>query len=590
MPKTSAATIPALDEVSAPRRSGVTGSSYLLTALLIVVAAAVLLPIVVLIVKSLEVPLDAGLEVRYGLEGWISAFSDSSVLSALGNTLSLTLAHQAISLPIGIMVSWLIARTDMPGSRWLEFGFWISFFLPPLSVVQAWILLLAPDYGLVNRALRAAMPGVLPGETGPFDLYSYWGIVFAHLATTTISAKVMLLTPAFRNMDSSLEEAAYVAGQGRLGTLLYILIPIMAPAILATGVMGLIRALEAFEIELVLGGPARIDVYSTLIYRYIRSEPPAYGPASALGLAVIMGLTLVALLPRLLMAGKRYTTLSGRGKLELTRLGGWRWVAFGFVTALVALLTGVPFALLLVGTFMRYFGFFGLPAAWTFEHWVAVLYDPIFLSSLWNTLIIALGVAVFTVGLSVGLAYVITRTRFWGRTLLDLLTWVPFTMPGVLFSLAILWLTLEVWLFRPAYGTTFLLVAVVGLSMLTLGVQIVKSTFLQIGDDLEAASWACGASRFATLRKIVIPLAFNAIAVVGIMGFIAAARNVALLALLSSSDNRPLAILQLEYMAEGSYERASVIGFIIACVTVGVAFAARAYGLQIGPKMRAGGA
>ena len=146
-------------------------------------------------------------------------------------------------------------------------------------------------------------------------------------------------------------------------------------------------------------------------------------------------------------------------------------------------------------------------------------------------------------------------------------------------------MVLETPIFRPLYGTSFLLVIAVGLSMLTIGVQIIKSNLMQMGDDLEKASWAAGAYWFQTLRKIIIPLTAPAIIVVGIMGFISAARNIAHLALLSSSDNRPLAILQLEYMMEGRFEAASVIGVMIAGITIVVAMIARWYGFQLGPNM-----
>jgi len=84
------------------------------------------------------------------------------------------------------------------------------------------------------------------------------------------------------------------------------------------------------------------------------------------------------------------------------------------------------------------------------------------------------------------------------------------------------------------------------------------------GDDLEHVSWTLGASWSATFLRIIVPLAIRAIIVVGLIGFISSARNISHLALLSSSDNRPLALLQLEYMVEGRYEAASVIGAVVA--------------------------
>jgi ABC-type Fe3+ transport system permease subunit len=63
------------------------------------------------------------------------------------------------------------------------------------------------------------------------------------------------------------------------------------PTILVVLLLGTIRSLEAFEIELVLGYEANIDVYSTLIYRQATSAPPQYGQATVLSL-VILGILL----------------------------------------------------------------------------------------------------------------------------------------------------------------------------------------------------------------------------------------------------------------------------------------------------------
>src|SRR5262249_23481621 len=148
-----------------------------------------------------------------------------------------------ISITVGIILAWLLARTDIPLRGVLEFSFWLAYFIPALPVALGWILLLDPKYGLINEWLAR-----LPFVSGPlFDIYSFWGIVWVHLSASTISIKVMLLTPAFRNLDAALEEASHVAGASVLKTLRRIAVPIMTPTILVALILGLIRSLEAFE-------------------------------------------------------------------------------------------------------------------------------------------------------------------------------------------------------------------------------------------------------------------------------------------------------------------------------------------------------
>jgi len=118
----------------------------------------VLYPVVLIVLGSLQTgrPDQAN---AYTLDGWRQALSDASLLSAIGNTVILTAARLALAFPIAILVAWILARTDIPGSHWLEFLFWIAFFLPALPVTLGWILLLAPQYGLLNQVAASQTRG-----------------------------------------------------------------------------------------------------------------------------------------------------------------------------------------------------------------------------------------------------------------------------------------------------------------------------------------------------------------------------------------------------------------------------------------------
>ncbi|HZR03404.1 MAG TPA: iron ABC transporter permease [Burkholderiales bacterium] len=552
---------------------------YLIAA--IAFGVLVLVPLLMLVKASFLV--EAGGRVGYALAGWREALANPGVHSALANTFGLMIAAQAISIPLAILLSWLLGRTDLPARHWLEFGFWVSFFLPSLAVVQGWVLMLDSKFGLLNEALRT----VLPVADGPFNIYSWWGIVFAHLVTTTVSAKVMTMTPAFHGMDARLEEAARMAGDSPLKTLVRIVVPILAPAILVTSIMGVIRALESFEIELVLGLPSGIQVYSTFIYNLVHKETADYTTASALGILMILPMLALVAITRRLMRGDRFTTISGQAKSELIALGAWRWPAFAFVALVVVMLTLIPVAFLCVSSIMSVFGYFNLDQTWTLDHWKAVLQDPVFFASARSTLVLATATLVVATVFSTFAAYAIVRGPARLRAVFDLLSWVPFTMPGVLFSFAILWSLVELGLMKTLYGSTAILVLVVTLGTLTLGVQLVRTNFMQIGSELEQASWISGASWLRTVLKILVPLSIRSLVVVAVMAFISAARNISHLALLVSSNNRPLAVLQLDYMMEGRYEEAAVIGIIVVAFTVGIALLARQMGFTVGPRARA---
>jgi iron(III) transport system permease protein len=551
--------------------------TILCTVVLLLVGFLVLYPLGVLVVGSFEVS-QPGAPAVYSLEGWRTAFTQPGIQSAIVNTVTLAVTYTALSMAVATFVAWALARTDVPGKELLELGFWVAFFLPTLPVILAWVLLLDPQFGLINVGLAQGL-GLPPGL---FNIYSWWGIVFGHLITHAIAIKVMLLVPAFRNMDSALEEASLVAGASGLGTTLRIMLPIMTPAVLLVSLLGVIRGLEAFEIELVLGLPERINVYSTMIYRLVHQSPTQYGPATALGVMILGIMAPVVVLQQWFVARRRYTTVTSHFRIGTVELGPFKWPVFFAILLLVCLLTIVPAIFLAVSTLMRVFGFFTIAEPWTTMHWAAVFADPIFLSSVRNTLLIAGGCAIAAALVYSVIAYIVVRTQFWGRRVLDFLCWAPVALPGLLLSLGYLWMFLDVPLFRPLYGSHWVLILALVLGGMTLGTQLVKAALLQLGNELEEASWVAGGAWWYTYWRVILPLLKPCLLTVAIIAFVNTARNIGTIVLLSTSATRPLSLLQLDFLVDGRYESAAVVGMLIVVLTLGVTLVARALGLSLG--------
>ena len=90
-----------------------------------------------------------------------------------------------------------------------------------------------------------------------------------------ISIKVMLLTPAFRNMDSAMEEAARVGGATNFRTMLRVTLPLMVSPMALVFALQLLRIFQSFETEFLLGQPFGFYVFSTKIFDLVRQPVPA---------------------------------------------------------------------------------------------------------------------------------------------------------------------------------------------------------------------------------------------------------------------------------------------------------------------------
>ena len=551
--------------------------SFFYWLVLAVLLLAVLYPAGVIVFTSFEAP-NGKLAGGLSLQPWRMAFADPAIVSAIWNTLSVTVARQAIALPIAIVLAWIIARTNVPAAACLEFLIWLGYFLPPLPVTMGWILLLEPDYGLLNQWL-SHLPFV---GVAPFNIYSFWGIVWAHLTTSTIAVEVMLLTPAFRNMDSSFEEASLVSGAGVMRTIGKIVVPLLKPIVGVVLLLGIVHSLQAFELELILGFPFRFYVFSTQIHFLLNQQPPQFAAATALGSTILFIMAPLIMCQRAGIARRSYATVSGRYQGRKQSLGKWRWAIFLLVLTVALTITVIPLVFLCLASFMARFGYFNIANPWTALHWTGVLDDSVFLQSLKNTLLLAGATALVAVVLFTAVAYIVIRTRFIGRAVIDMVSWLPSTLPGIILGLGLLSVFLGTPFLRPLYGSMALLIIATVISCMTLGVQVIKGALTQLAVELEEAAQVAGGSAWRSFRDIIVPIITPSVLLVGTLSFIAAARNVSTVALISTSRTRPLSLLQLDFLIESRYESAAVVGIIVVLLTTGVALVSRVLGLRTG--------
>jgi iron(III) transport system permease protein len=529
-------------------------------------------PVALVFVKSFVVSRPGQAEI-WGLQGWIEAFNDATLLSVLFNTFSLAAIRIVISSALAIFFAWVVTRTDTPLKGFIEFMLWLGFFLPVLPMTMGWILLLDSHYGVLNKFLI----GTLGFAGAPFNIFSYWGIIWCHLAFST-SVRFLLITPAFRNMDAALEEASHVSGSNNLGTLMRITIPILAPAILASTALGFIKSLESFELELVLGIPAGIYVLPTRIYDFIHWEPPLFGQATALSSIFLAVIFVLVWVQKALLRDRQYTTVTGRGYISRSlRLGRWRWVTFAICIGFVFVMILLPLAALIMGTFMEVFGFFDLASPWTTRHWRTSFSDPVFLRSLGNTFVLGAGAGLAGIVIYSCLSYLIIRSQIPGKKLMDFLSWLPWSLPGVLLSLALLWTVLGSGsVVKLLYGSLYLLILAMIIKEMPIGTQIFKAGIMQISKELEEASAAAGASWYFTFTRVLIPLLKPTVVAVGLIVFIAAVREVPAVIFLATKQTRTISLLMLDSIAEANMERAAVIGLFIVglvlCLTLMVRF------------------
>ncbi len=492
------------------------------------------------------------------LANYTRLFSQRETWQVIWTTVWMAVVRASLATVIGIFLAWVVTRTDTPLRRVISVMVWVGFFAPLLPILVAWVLI-AGEVGILNSLLQQ-----LPFVDGPiFNVYSYAGIIW--VSSLNLAALVFILVePAFRAMDASLEEGARMCGASRFTTLTRITIPAIGPAILGALLYSFVLAVESFEPEVMLGTPARISVLSTRIYSMAQEYPQDVPGAITLSSFILVSVSLMLVLQNRLLAGRSYVTVTGRASAaRVMPLGRWRWLTLALCILYFMCATVLPVGVLLVGSFMRGWGIWRAQNI-TLENWAGFFSDPRLIEAIWNTLVLGVTVGVVGTLICAAVAYVTIRTQFAGRSLLSFITWAPRTAPAVVFAVAYAWAFISgTPVFVPILGTVWMLAIILIVNSLPVGSRTVSGAMHQIGAELEQAARISGAGWLTTMRVIMLPLLAPALLSSFVLLFLLAARNLALVLFFYTPDSRVLSTVLWEAWNGNSIEQGLVAGVMM---------------------------
>lgn len=539
-------------------QSGQIGTKWFIAVLLVVVGGLTLGPALMLVVGSFSQGL--GAVGTFTLEKYARVYSDARLPQVVLNTVIYSFGSAFLATTLAVILAYLNFRTDIPFRGVLHLLPVVSMMIPHLAYGSSWALLLNPTNGMLNLILQEF-------GLGPINIYSLPGMIFVE-GLLDLPVAYLVIVAAMASFDSSLEEASWVSGRSRAATWWRIILPILRPAILAAITLVLIRSISAFAIPSVLGMPGRIEVLTTFIYRLINvGFVPDYGRAAAVGVSVLGAAVVLVYLYRYLTArSERFVTISGKGyRPTISRLGVWRWPLGLFVLLLGILLVVLPVLVLLYTSLVPYVM---APSAeafrqLTWRNWTQVLGDPLTLRALRNSIILALGGATLGIILSTLTSYVVVRVRTRSSAVLEALTFLSFSFPGLVIGVGFMWLFARTAL----YGTLWALLIGYVAVYLPYGIRPLTSTFIQISKDLEDASAVSGAGFFRTFRKVVAPLALPGVLSGWTLLLVMFVRELDVSTVLARPGSEVLSVQLYRAVADALWGRVAALGLIMVAIS-----------------------
>ncbi len=236
-------------------------------------------------VAFLLLPL-AGLLVRAPWSTLPARLAEPQVLEALRLSLVTATAATAVCLFLGVPLAWVLARVQFRGRRVLRALITVPLVLPPVVGGVALLLALGRN-GLIGRHLDAWF-----GLTFPFTTA---GVVLAQILVA-LPLLVISVEGALRATDPRYEEAASTLGASRWTVFRRVTLPLIAPGVLAGGVLCWARALGEFGATITFAGnfPGRTQTMPLAVYLALETDPDA---ALVLSLVLLLvSLTVLAAL------------------------------------------------------------------------------------------------------------------------------------------------------------------------------------------------------------------------------------------------------------------------------------------------------
>jgi iron(III) transport system permease protein len=543
--------------------------------LIVIVGFLTVCPVVMLVLGSFS--RGFGTFGRFTVEKYVAAYTDPAFAGILVNTAIFTLGSALVATALALFLAYVNTRTNIPGKFLFGVISIIPMMIPHILFAVSWVLLLNPSNGILNRWLMEGF-GL---SKALFNIYSLPGMILVE-GLLDLPIAYLIIAPAMRSFDVALEESSKVCGASNLRTLTRVTLPVLRPAILAAAILVVVRSLASFAVPSVIGIPGRIYVLSTHIYRVISTGFSAdYGKASAIGMSALAASILLIYLYRYLTAeSSRYVTISSRGfKPTLIDLKRSKYPLFAVVGLLSCVLIVLPVVVLFYTSLVPYAM---VPSARAFslmswKNWSEVLRDPISLLALRNSVTLGLVGATLGIILSIFVAYVIVKVRTRASGILESLSFLSFSFPGIVIGVGFMWFFVR----TPLYATIWALLIGYIATYLPYGIRPLSSAFVQIHSHLEESSRVCGGSPFYTMRRIIIPLLIPGIVSGWILMATMFVRELTLSVVLSRPGSEVLAVQILRFSEDGLWGKLSALGMIMIFISTSLVVIASLLGRKL---------
>lgn len=491
-------------------------------------------------------------EAAFTLDNFVKFFSKPYYYNTIFNSFKVSLAVMAVSLAIGIVMSYFYSFYELKGSKFILISSILCCMSAPFIGAYAWILLLGRS-GAMTLLLKAL--GIKVGS-----IYGFGGILLVQ-ATKLYPLVMIYMNGMFANLDNSLMEASSNLGCTGLRRFFSVVLRLSMPTILAAALLVFMRAFADFGTPILIGEGYR--TFTVEIYKQFLSETGSdYGFASAISVIAII-LTAAIFLLQKYATGKFSFTMNALHPVERKKphgIGGVLMHIFCYVTVAVSMLPQlyiiyVSFRNSKMGVFQDGYSLANYRSA----------IDKLLLRATKNTVVVGIVALAAIVILAVMISYLVVRRPNTLNHAIDTISMLPYIMPGSVIAIALvigfgkkpLVLT----------GTLTIMIMAVIIRRLPYTTRSATATLIQIPMSIEEAAISLGASKMKTFFKVTVPMMSSGIISGAILSWVSIVTEVSSAAILYNNRSITLTVGTYTAVNRGNLGEAAAFAAVTTVLT-----------------------
>ena len=448
----------------------------------------------------------------FTLGHFVTFFSTGLMRESFGNSLYVAAASVLVASLIAIPLAYITVRFQFRGALLIQTLGVLPLIMPPFVGAVAMQLIFGRS-GSVNLLLDEVLGVPLP------IMHGLTGVIFVE-SVHYFPFILMNLVVALRAIDGAMEEAALNLGAKGWRLFARVVFPLALPGYLAGAALVFIKVFDDLGTPLVLGQTNMLAPQAYLRITQVGLEDPLGYVISV----IMIAFSIIALwLSVRVMKGKDFSTLQkGGAGIARRRLSvGEASIAYSGI-AIVLLVVLSPHIGLLLLSFARVWSFSVLPDAYTWANYATVFADST--GMIGNTLLYCGLAATIDVIIGIAIAYLILRTRIPARQWLDFTASAAIAVPGIVLAIGYLrtFQSFEIGDI-PITQTWLLIMLAYSVRRLPYALRSCMAALQQINISLEEAAEMLGASKWRSVRRIIIPLMAGGILAGFVSSFITAA-------------------------------------------------------------------